>query len=471
MVLDAPVAVASALPIWDAVEAFASPSTSLSVIQGGAGAGLGTAGELAGPSLSVSGEVAGVAADGAISLTPVGWALAVAMVASAGGYAAWSNRGQIISAVNSLWNSLSSTDQSNLESQNTPGTSVSIPSDALNPIAAYWASDTVAMQGWAVSAANGGYYKWTVPSWVTPSTPVVFQFDKPPAWPANTSSYGVAFGYPVSAAVGAISGDNSPKSYQVSGAPYGYVAAGSEYDPSNFFSGIPGMQVTLSNLSPGQSVYWVAWWNTDGNYTDSWAGNLPSGLPTPPSDAVFGTATTEFQQGAVPVVASPPGAVGTPTPSNAAPTFWPGTWNPNTSEPQPAGQPAPNPIIKPSSGPYSPPSGLVGFIESLVVPNPVAVEDSLASLQSAFGNRVPFSYADGLIGLLPAWANGVGTGGCATLQIPEFGLGSGGTYNASYCPGGFIDSALALVKNAFAVMLWAFLLGWGVRMFRGLIRS
>lgn len=480
------VARANALPVWDTVEEFVSPTTSLVSIPGGAGAGLATDAELAGAGISISGELAGVTAGGAIALTPVGWAIMAGAATAAGGYYAWQHRASILKGISYIWSHLSSSQQSALESSNTPGATVSLPTSAIQ---AYLGTlgDQLSSHS---SASVSGYMAVTVPAGWPVGAPFQLSFAPSSAMPYNASvvvqealpqshtgySSGPNVVYytggtqPDSISQQDCSSTNTSSSYCASVSGIGWYGSLGHWESS---------AITWSGVDAGQTVYWSASYqdcassgcyfstssNANGLYSWSPAGSVATGIVTVSIPAVPNAASASV----------PPNEV-TPAPSSSAPTFWPGSWSPSTGL-GPAGVPAANPLVQPTpAAPYVAPTGLVAFIESLVVPTAAQVEADLAPLEDAFSNRIPFSYIAAFLALAPQWANGVGAGGCANFSVPEFGLanplnpaGNAPAQAVSYCPGGFLQSAMTLLKAAFGVMLWAFLLGWGIAMFRRLV--
>ena len=464
------------------IEEWFSPSTSLQSIPGGAGAGLGTAGELSGSALEVSGEVAGVAADGAISLTPVGWAIAAGLATAAGGYYAWKSRGAIIGAVNSVWNSLSSSQQSSLEKTNAPGDTVSLPA---SPIQNYLSTLKVGLPGAAGgwSGSHSAFYKVVLPSSVPQGAKVVLTLSPGAGVPSGGYNWwGNAVWVPYASTTGVSWNDGSGNTGSASRTASGNGLQA--YNNQQFDPGPPGdVTITIVGAYPGMPVEYAFGYNSTGNYQDQWvtSNNSPVLLP---SDGVLASESWVWSMAAVPGAsgaAVPPSEV-PPTVSSSAPSFFPGTYQPGTGV-EPIGNPAPNPVVAPQASPASLPSGapspgFVTFLEDLFVPNPVQIEDALAPLEDAFANRIPFSYVKGTLSLLPMWVDGVGSGGCASFPIPSFGLNnpanpghSGSSFTASVCPGGFMSGAFSLLKSAFTVILWAFLLGWGVFMFASLMRN
>lgn len=467
------------------IEEWFSPTTSLQSIPGGAGAGLGTAGELSGSALEVSGEVAGVAADGAISLTPVGWAIAAGLATAAGGYYAWKSRGAIIGAVNSVWNSLSSSQQSSLEKTNAPGDTVSLPS---GPFQSYLEGLSVNIPGTA-STSYAGAVKVAVPSSL--ASGAVFAITVVPRFPTSGEQAGINV-WAVGSGISATS--QSASGYGSSGSGYWSETSGSgsgvtweaQATMDTSFTAVGTSVFRFGGLVGGSSVYLQGWYGSSG-YSGSyfgWSPVLSSGVPVMPSGDTSASGVLSISEAAVPNASSaavPPSEV-PPAVSSSAPSFFPGTYQPGTGV-EPIGNPAPNPVVAPQSSPGSLPSGapspgFVTFLEDLFVPNPVQIEDALAPLEDAFANRIPFSYVKGTLSLLPLWADGVGSGGCADFPIPSFGLNnpanpghSGSNFTASVCPGGFMSGAFSLLKSAFTVILWAFLLGWGVFMFASLMRN
>lgn len=450
------------------LEEFFSPTTSLQSIPGGAGAGLGTAGELSGGAVDISGELAGVAADGAISLTPVGWAIAASLAAGAGGYYAWKNRGAILGAVKSVWNDLSSSQQSTLESGNTAGSTVSIPSGAIQSVLGSLTDPFSGVKGAATGLDS-------LSSWSS--------FTVPAAWPQG-DALAIDFVLPsyvvgnnvVGVAIPAVSGVAYSWAQTGGSQNGGAQELGTSYYGILDFVGSISDQMTIHGLTAGQTFF------VQGTYSESGNTFSSSGL-LQPSAGVLDTGAISFSLAAVPNASSaavPPSEV-VPTPTSSTPTFWPGTYNPTTTQVEPIGTPAPNPVVEPvaSTLPVGTPApGFVQWVEDLVVPTANQLEGALAPLQDAFADRIPFSYVEGTLQLLPEWADGLGSGGCADFPIPSFGFenpvhpGQGGSqYEAAVCPGGFMSNAFSLLKSAETVLMWAFLLGWGVFMFSSLMRN
>ena len=477
---------ANALPIWDQIEELATPTTSLVSIPGGAGSGLGSATELAGAGLTdVSGEVAGVTAAGGISLTPVGWALIAAAATAAGGYYAWQNRSQIIGFVNGLWNSLSSTQQSSLESSNSPGATISVPTSAIQSVlTGIQVSIPVSSSGTFVDAqaitVPSGWPQGAVFSVVLRPGPLAPTFGG--TWTLGQGAW-TAIGSGVSVSVNrngsyAASGTGTGSSYSYASVSYGGLYGG------NAGLGYTSTQFNFLGLQSGSKVY------LESQYLQG--SNSPGGFNSvPPFDSSgtadqWGTVANGVQSYEIPAIpaagasAVPPSET-SPTPTSSLPTFWPGTYNPVTQNLAPAGSPAPNPLVEPAPQPVNVPSGVpapgfVTWLEDLFVPTGPEVESAILPIESAFANRIPFSYVSGLVAFLPTWADGVSSGGCATLPIPQFGFNgnsknpSGAQSDISICSGSFMSGAFSLLKGAMTVMMWAFLLGWGVMMFRRLIR-
>jgi hypothetical protein len=455
------------------IEEWFSPSTSLEVLPGGAGAGLGTVGELSGSALDISGEVAGVAADGAIALTPVGWAIAGGLAAGAGGYYAWKNRGAIIGAVSSVWNSLSSSQQSSLEADNAPGDTVTLPTSAIqsalgrltNPLNGSLASGNAAS---SISA----YMSFVVPTSWPQGSPLAISYSLPSF---GTGMQQFSFAVPV---YSGLTSSTIVETGQVAGPSY---SLGSLYLGSGTGLLDDATVIYLAGVLPGETVYLETTYNTQ----DGSPAYQSNGLYSFTGTTVVDTNSTSWALAAVPNASSaavPPSEV-VPVVSSTAPSFFPGTFSPSTQTVLPIGQSAPNPDVTPASTPVvlptgSPAPGFVTWLDDLFVPTSAQVESAFAPLQDAFGDRIPFSYVAGVINLFPDWVDGVGGGGCASFPIPAFGLNnpvnpgaSGSSFTASVCPSGFMGGAFGFLKDAFTVILWAFLLGWGISMFASLLRQ
>lgn len=465
----------------DVIDSYATPSEGLVSIPGGAGSGLATAGELSGAAVDVSGEIAGVASAG-IAVTPVGWAIMGSLAVAAGGYYAWRNRGALLSAAQTVWSHLSSSQQSSLESSNSPGSSISVPLSALQsvlqnlstPIAssAGLSSESVQVkvpQGWpqgaefqikltpgAGSPQLGGTWSLSQSVW----TPLVSGLG---------TVYNVANGsYPAS-------GDGTGSKFGWGTLTYGDLYGGN--DGQGYHSSV----FKIPGLSSGSVVYVETQYDASGNNPGGFNSVAPmTSAGTPVQWGTVANGVTNISIPAVPAASSPP-AQTPPKVSSSNPSFWPASYNPSTGTLNPPGVSAPNPLVNPNapvanplpSGTPSP--GFVSWLESLVVPTSAQLAAAIGPLESSFSDRIPFSYVSGLLGFFPEWVDGVGSGGCASVGVPEFGFNGssknpgGATSSLAVCPGGFMGGAFGLLKAAMSVMLWAFLLGWGVMMFRRLL--
>lgn len=478
-----------------AIEEFVSAPSSpgLTVIKGGAGSGLASTSELAGSSLSVSNEIAGVAADGAISLTPVGWAIAGGLATAAGGYYAYTHRRSLIQAVNNVWNGLSSSRQSTLEGQNSPGSSVSLGSGSVvSAVNSTLSSLSLSLSATASSLQN--YQKIVVPQSWPSGAKLTLDFSPTNGWSkqyfgtfvsvpslnvsANESiNTGSGSSFDVESSEGNADGTGATTSF-AQGKTYStaMIGQGATYggEPMNWGSG----RISFSGLQAGQSLYVVSYgYAGNNNWNNTYPANqwmLSSGLVSSSYNSPsLVNGAVNVSMAAVPSPASFPSTVSVPSPTSSQPTFFPGSSA--NSQLQPIGQPAANPLVQ--SNPVqlpsgSPSPGFLGWLESLIVPSVTALENAILPLESSFDSRIPFSYVTALLKVLPNWADGGDAAGCAAFPVPQFGFGSdtSGTYHVQVCSSSFMGGAFNTLKTVFSVLIWAFMLGWGVMMFRRLIR-
>lgn len=484
----APPVFAEALPTWDPIEELAAPTSGLVSIPGGAGAGLATADELGGAGMEVAGEVAGVAADGAIALTPVGWALAAALATAAGGYFVYQNRAQILTAVNDVWNSLSSSTQSGLIADNQPGATVNLSATSVvSAIRTQLGTYSEPVDGIHASNTYAGVLTIPVPAGVTPSDTFDVALQQTPNIEGlDWHDWGWQFAVPR----GEYTTVQWEQPYSWSGGP-GCASSSSlmwcdvtlpyvSYSP-----GGSGLIMQMSGLSGGQDMYFDTYWTSQ----DTVNGNggppqLANGLwePVPGVTQSWSIDVTVSIDDIPNVGSAPvPATEAVPNPTSGDATFWPGGYNPVSHQVIPAGSQVPNPVVSRQPNPLptgEPSTGFVQWLEDLIVPNAAQVTDAVAPLEDAFGDRVPFSYVVGTLQLLPDWVDGVGSGGCAAFTVPSFGLtdpldpgASGSSFEPSICAGSEFGGAYSVLKAAMTVILWAFLLGWGVSMFASLLRG